>query len=392
MDREMKVNRRRKILIPYFLAGEGHILAARSIAYYVEKKKPEWETRLIEPAEEFRSEKLDKFYRQAWKKVLTLAAAAKFMSRFLGKFLDRKIDSLSKKAAESALAQASNLIQDYRPDLIMATHWGCVHLFDGARKKEGYEVPLYYLRNELGGAYVYQDCGFDLLFVTSDEAEKDFIMLGVPEEKLRRINFLVRPQCIEEHLTKNEARKRLDIPLKALTIMLTLGGEGVGFRHTSRFVDTYLRKARENSIKPCFLVITGRNNELRLRLEKRYRKPEAIILGYRKDMHLLIASADIVAGKCGAIYSMEAAALHKPFIITFVGAPNEEANKKFILNHGFGWYTPSPSKFEALIDRIMKNPEVLEEKEKASSRIPLKSGAEEIAEAIVERLENPEEN
>lgn len=381
------MSKTRKILIPYFLAGDGHILAASSIAYYLKKKKPEWDIRLIEPADEFGSKRLDSFYRRAWKRVLAFSKPARLASIVLGKLLDRAILSLSKRAVQSALPQALSFIRDYRPDLIMATHWGCVHLFDTARKKEGFEIPLFYLRNELGGAYVYQDCGFDLLFVTSEQAEKDFIRLGVPEEKLRRINFMVRPQCVEERLTEEQARRRFKIPPDALSIMLTIGGEGVGFRYIFRFIDIFLEKARENFLRPCFVVITGRNKELRRSLEKKYRKPEVIVLGYRKDMHALIAASDIVAGKCGAIYSMEAAAMHKPFIITLVGAPNEAANKKFILNKGLGWYAPTPSKFERVIESLMKKREILAEKAKASSFIPLKSGAEDIAQTIIGLLE-----
>ena len=42
-----------RILVPYFLAGSGHLVSARAIAHYIRAKKPDWDIRFIEPADEF---------------------------------------------------------------------------------------------------------------------------------------------------------------------------------------------------------------------------------------------------------------------------------------------------------------------------------------------------
>ena len=376
----------RKILIPYLLAGDGHILTAQSIAYYLSVKKPNWKIRFLEPADEFNDKKLDTSYRRAWKIALTKPSLSKLPFALFGKIFPSVSLALNKSSIKDAIPKAADVLRQFKPDAIMATHWSCGHIFQAARKEAGCDIPLLYVRNELGGAVKVQDCGADYLFVTSEDAKNDFIKIGFPEEKLIRVNFLVNPKCIEDRMSKEEARKKCNIPQDAFTILLTIGGEGVGLRFTPEFIDTFLDETKKKNVKSRLIVVTGRNIQLYERLTSRYPIPEIVALGYREDMHVLKAASDILAGKCGAIYSMEAVMMHKPFIITLVGAPNENFNKEFIVKNGYGWYTPKPSDFASLLKDILNDPALIEEKVKASSKVPLRNGAEDIAETLINIL------
>lgn len=380
------MNSRKKILVPYFLSGGGHITAAKSIVHYLNLKKPEWDIRFLEPADEFKDKKLDKFFRKSWQLLLRNPNLAKFVYAFFANTFPSTTVAAKNIAVKGAIPRAIGYLLGYRPDLIITTHFGCGHIFDAARKELGYDVPLLYVRNDLGRAFHIQDCDADILFVTSQDAKNDFIRIGVQKEKLRNVNFLVRPQFIENRLTKWEARKKLDIPQDAYTILFTCGGEGIGFGAIMEFVDVFLQILKQHNLKARVLIVTGRNEELLADLKSKYKIPDVIPLGYRSDMHILTAASDLVGGKFGAIYSMETLIMRKPFIGTILGAPNEYYNKEFVVNNGYGWYAPTPRDFYVVLKNIFNNKSIVDKTNDKLSKLPLKNGAEVIADTIIRML------
>ena len=374
---------KKKILIPYFLAGGGHIIAAQAIAYYINQKNPDWDIRYMEVADEFNDKKLDKFYRKSWQLLLEKPVLAKFIySTFARRFTPVTM-AVNALAIKDAIPKAIGYLSEYQPNLIITTHFGCGHIFHAAREKSGSDVPLFYARNDLGGAFRIQDCHAEMLFVTSNEAERDFVNIGVPRERLRNVNFLVRPQFLESKMTKKEARAKLDIPEEAYAILFTAGGEGLGFDSLMEFVDVYLQTIKEQKMLARVMIVTGRNEMLRKILEEKYKMPEVIPLGYRDDMEVLTAASDLVGGKFGAIYTMETLTMRKPFIGTLMGAPNEYYNKEFVVNNDYGWYAPTAQVFRTVLENIFGDRSVIEEKIRKLSCFPSKNGAEVIADTIV---------
>lgn len=377
------MNSKKKILIPYFHAGGGHIIAAQAIAYYLDQKKPEWDIRFLEAVDEFNDVKLDKFFRKSWQLLLRKPALAKFVfSAFASRFTS-VTQAAHSLAIKEAIPKAIGYLKGYKPDLIITTHFGCGHLFHAARQEFGNDIPMLYARNDLGGAYRIQDCHAEILFVTSKEAERAFINIGIPKERLKNVNFLVRPQFAESKITMTEARKILDIPEDARSILFTAGGEGLGFGSLMEFVDVYLQMIKREKMRARVIIVTGKNKKLRETLEEKYKIPEVIPLGYREDMQVLTAASDLVGGKFGAIYTMETLTMRKPFIGTLMGAPNEYYNKEFVVNNDYGWYAPTPRIFRSVLEDIFGNRNVIEEKALKLSQFPSKNGAEVIADTII---------
>jgi UDP-N-acetylglucosamine:LPS N-acetylglucosamine transferase len=372
--------------MPYFLAGGGHIIAAESITHYLNKKRPDWDIRFLEPADAFSDKKLDRFFRKSWQMLLRNPILAKFVYALFANTIPSTTMKANDNAIRKAVPKAIGYLLGYKPDLIITTHFGCGHIFDRARKELDYDIPLLYIRNDLGRAFHIQDCNADILFITSEDAKNDFIRIGVPKEKLQNVNFLVRPQFVENRLAKSEARIKLDIPQDAYTILFTCGGEGLGFGAIMDFVNAFLQIAKQHNLKPRVLVVTGRNQKLLADLKSQYSTPEVIPFGYRDDMHVLTAASDLVGGKFGAIYSMETLTMQKPFIGTIIGAPNEYYNKEFVVNNGYGWYTPTPRDFCAVLENLFRDKSVVEEMSVRFSKLPLKNGAEVIADTIIQMM------
>src|SRR5204863_8967720 len=79
---------------------------------------------------------------------------------------------------------------------------------------------------------------------------------------------------------------------------------------------------------------TGRNEELRRELAAVDRKHPTHVLGFARNMHELMAVADVIISKPGGLTSSEALAIGKPLLILNPIPGQEAANSDFLLEHG----------------------------------------------------------
>ncbi len=377
----------KRILVPYFLAGSGHLVSARAIAHYVKSRKPDWDIRFLEPADEFNSKDLDGFFRRSWHIVLKRPRFGSMCFTLLDKLFPFIPIAINTHIMRKHLHLVRDYLESYKPDLIVTTHWGCGHLFQSTRLEYGFDIPLYLVRNDLGGAFQIQDCGSDLTFVMSDEAREAFLEIGIIENRLERVNFLVRPEFVygsSEALDREQARRRLDLPQNAQVVLLSAGGEGLG--EIAAYAQATLVTATRSGEELVLMVITGRNRRVYDELCSTVTDSRMRVFGYREDMHVLMAASDLIVGKCGANYTMETLMMRKPFVITQVGAPNEVYNKEYVVRHGYGWYAPTPEEYAEILERFfVRNRSVTEMRERFS-RMPQQSGADQIADRIITRL------
>lgn len=372
--RELPVGKR--ILIPYFLAGSGHFAIAEAIKFYLNKKYPEYEVRLLEPAIEFRDELLNNFFKEAWKHVLRMK---KSTSQFLFE-IDKAIPSLVKFINSQHLKLASlkgmGFLVGYNPDVILSTHWGCSHLFNQSRKELELNIPLLNVFTELAGGHKLTNCGADKYFAVSKTAARDLTHYDIADEDIVQVNFIVRPNLIKGALSRDAARSQLGLPLNKFIIVFNVGGEGLGSN------DSFIETFTEVYPDALLIVLAGRNEALLSNIQTNFMNKNVLGFGYRTDIEQFLASADLLAGKCGGSFSMEAVMMGKPFIITNVGAPSEKPNKDYILSKGYGWYTPKAEKFGKLLTELQKNPSVYETAKTNLSKVPTINGAEQIADTV----------
>ncbi len=371
----------KKILMSYFLAGSAHLVVARAVAHYIAQKRPGWKIRYIEPSDELRDVRVRKFYRDSWMKLLKSPFLAKIVFT-VGELFPSASAAYNSYIIGKLVPKAFGFLMGYQPDLIFSTHWGCTHIFSKARK-HGYDVPIFYIDTDMAAGYYLQNCGADVYFVLSDEALEQLSKKGVPRDRIVKVNFLVRPQFMNPP-SKAQARKELGLKKNDFVVLFTAGGEGIG--PVEEFVRAFLEASRDKK-NAKIMVVTGRNKELYEKLQKEYPAGRVIPLGYREDMHVLMAASDIVTGKCGANYTMETIISRRPFIVTQIGAPNEKPNMEFVVKNGYGWYAPTPGKFKDIILEIFNTPGVLQNAVEALSKVPRRNGAEEIAEYIIYHVE-----
>lgn len=368
----------KKVLIPYFLAGSGHLVSATAIYNHLLEKGRDWEIRLFEPSDELSLTQLDSLYKRSWSTILKrplFGTIVFFLSEHVFSFITRAINKRVMKASTRPMVE---FLTSYKPDLIVTTHWGCGHLAAAAMKAGAPACPLFVVRNDLGGAYKLQKVDCDRIIVMSTESVEAFEKLGIPSEKILQVNPIVRSQFMNGGSIEKEGKGEL-------TLLLTSGGEGIGNKKNTASI--ILKIAEITGRKVSIDILTGRNNELREKLKVDMRDPRVTLHGYREDVDKLIRKADIVVGKCGANSTMETVMSGTPFLITQIGAPNEHPNKDYIVNRGYGWYARNFRSFTRIITRIFEDDEEIAGKLKNLSKRPTVNGAAQIADAVHEAVE-----
>ncbi|MGA2765694.1 MAG: hypothetical protein ABSG17_20285 [Spirochaetia bacterium] len=368
----------KKILIPYLSAGLGHLVQAQAIAHYVHQMRPDWDVRIMDAARDLDDELMKKTFEDLWRVFLKMPPLVSEFFFALERMAPPVVNALNRRRFRTAVPKAAAFLADYKPDLVMSTHWACSHLFSMARGDHA--IPLFYLYGELGATYGVINCGADLYFTLTPRIEEGLLRFGVPAKRMHRVPMLVHPHLLANGAPREVFKKRLGIAPDDLTVILSLGGEGIG--HSLRFVEGFLTGARGASL----IVLTGRNRTLLEELKKRFSSPKVLALGYQEDISGIVAAADVLAGKCGTGYAMMAMKKGIPLIITHIGAPNERENMQYMVDNGYGWFCPRPGQF---VERI-----ALMARDRSSSRDVLarlelvgpQNGAETIATEIVKFL------
>ncbi len=369
---------KKKILIPYLSSGLGHFIQAQAISHHLHAMRPGWDVRLMDAARELPDQLMERTFVDLWRVALRMPAAVSQSVFALERLAPPVAVALNKRSFRTAIPKAAAFLDDYRPDLIMSTHWACTHLFSMAQGER--RAPLFYLYGELGAMYSVINCGADVYFALTPRIVEGLQRIGIPSDHIRQIPMVVHPDMLRNGTPQEELKARLGIPAAHLAVVLSLGGEGLG--HVLPFVEAFARDVQGASL----IVLTGRNEELLRVLKKRHAGGNVIALGYQDDISWIISASDVLAGKTGTGYAMLAIAKDMPLLVTHIGAPNERENMRYIVDNGYGWYCPRPIEFARRISMMVR--------ERAAGRGPRAhdgkpippNGAESIAAAIVEHL------
>jgi processive 1,2-diacylglycerol beta-glucosyltransferase len=345
---------------------------------------PEADVRLMDLGVEISDGIVEELFVRSWQRILALPALIKsalfaMNSHFpFGFFVTKWI--LRKRTMEKAMG----LLEGYKPDAIVCTHWACAHVLDPARRALAMKVPLYSLYGELAGAFHMIRSGADAFFCLTEEARNALISFGIPKERIVLINVIVQPELCADFPEQRAARRALGLEEGKFTVLFSLGGEGIG--RITPFLDLYYRKGAGAQI----LFLTGKNERLLELIKTRYpQRPDRAYIapvGFLPDLKLAFAAADVFAGKCGGSFASEAIKARKLLLINNLGAPNEAHNRDYMVKHGFAFYTPRPSVFVRTIERLASDPGAFAEAVKPLEKARRGNGAENIARHVLEGL------
>lgn len=224
------------------------------------------------------------------------------------------------------------------------------------------------------------DSRADLIIVPTESARQNGISFGVPPEKLQVIGLPVAERFCKKSEEPQEIRTRLGWPQEIPIVLLVGGGEGMGpLEKTAHAIDTA-------GLELALVIITGRNRELKNRLEQHNWKIPVSVYGFVHNMPDFMQASNVLVTKAGPGTISEACISGLPIILYSKMPGQEDGNVDFVVKEGAGIWAPEPEQVVATLQSWIKAPELRWQAASACRRIARPQAAREIARILAKHV------
>jgi processive 1,2-diacylglycerol beta-glucosyltransferase len=366
----------KRILILSASVGNGHVTAAESL-------KKAFEIKGL--AAEVRHEDVLKFTNPLFRRLYSKAyiGLVNNMPEVLGWMYD-KFDEPWKNEKRRLFFDKLNtrpfvkMVRDYDPDWIVCTHFLPSEIISDLKGTGKMSTPQAIVVTDFDMHAMWLCRHYEHYFVALDETRFYLESLGCPAEKTAVAGIPINPK-FSETKPKDQMRAKYGLDPKMPTVILSLGGFGVGR------IETLLDSLR--SIKPPvqILAMCGKNEELKARLE---REPavsngaRVIPVGYTRDMDEYMSASDLIVGKPGGLTTCEALAKGLVFVIANPIPGQEERNADHLLEQGAAIRSNNPATLGYKIEQLINDPQRLAAMRLNALRFARPNAAFDIADAL----------
>ena len=249
---------------------------------------------------------------------------------------------------------------------VVLTDWHSVHPFWVARGVDHYTAPTESAR---------QDC---LRFGAQPEVVD---VVGIPVR--REFAGGVSPD--ERRLMRSQCLSSLGLEPRRFTVLAMVGAEGSprSLRNVAQLAAADLQADAQ------LVVVCGRNDELRQRVERLPARVPLKALGFVEDGANLMRAADLLVTKAGGLTLAEAFCCAVPVVIHDVLPGQEAGNLEYVLQHGAVAYAPRPRALIQVVAELASDARKREELGRRGAQLARPHAAAQIVENLLARARLP---
>jgi UDP-N-acetylglucosamine:LPS N-acetylglucosamine transferase len=375
-----------RILLAMITVGNGHKAPADAIKAGIEKLYPsQFEIDVLDFTLAVGDKDFDKRHKESWDWMLENPKFAYWGQRLLDKAVPVPATRFvqAQMLADHA-KNAAEFIKDRKYDLVVATHFFTVQALAIAKLKHGLKVPIIGLNTDPFDAHaMWAEKNIDEMIVSSRLAKKKLIEKGVPSKKIKIFGYPLGLQFVNNAMTKDEARDKLNLEQNKLTVLQSAGGEGIGGQ-----LEEFVKAVLKADLDMQYIIACGRNQELYSYLQKlaneHQGKTKLLPQGFITNMQDWIATSDLILGKAGAATTFEALVMNRPIFHTNYIAYNEKTNVDFCIEKGIGKYIPEPKQLVEVLEPLTKDKTPLEVLATKIRALNIEPGTLDIAKHLIE--------
>lgn len=219
--------------------------------------------------------------------------------------------------------------------------------------------------------------------VPSRQCKNRFIENGIEKDRVYPFGIPISPKFFKS-TNKEATRRSLRLNDDLTTILIMGGGQGLGPIEDLIYAINTIEKPFQ------IIVVCGTNKKLRNWLEKRkllFRKKMAV-LGYTKEVEMLMDVSDLVVTKPGGLTTAEALTKNLPLVIVNPIPGQEAKNTEFLLSEGVAVKAKNPLDAAVLIEDLLNHPKKLEQMKLNTQKHAQPQSAINAANLILELIEN----
>lgn len=216
----------------------------------------------------------------------------------------------------------------------------------------------------------------DLVVVPTEEARQRALRMGLLPERVLVLGLPVAERFRHLPDDPGETRARLGWPQDRPVILLAGGGEGMGP------LEDVAEAINRAHLPIGMAIVTGRNRQLKARLEKLTWNQPTKIYGFVEQIPDFMHAAGALVTKAGPGTISEAFIAGLPILLYSRVPGQEDGNVYYVVSQGAGVWAPEPSIVAAVLKAWLSQPEYLRLMRAASLRLARPNASRQIAQII----------
>ena len=267
----------------------------------------------------------------------------------------RSSDYLLRVVTTLSFERLEEIVRATEPDVIVSTHPWANHSVVWLRQRFQWRTPLVTVVTDLVSIHRWWLCpAADLCLVPTEQARRKALDAGFETDRVKVIGMPIGLKFVNAARDRQQLRRELGLREDDLTVLVTGGGEGMGN------VFFIARAVAQAGLDIQLVVVAGRNEALKSRLESVSWEVPTHVLGFVDNMPALMHSADLLVTKAGPSTMSEALSCGLPMLISGALRGQEEGNAEWAVATGAALFTPTPQELVLALRELAGNgPETL---------------------------------
>jgi 1,2-diacylglycerol 3-beta-galactosyltransferase len=246
---------------------------------------------------------------------------------------------------------AKKLLAAHPSDIIVTTHLAATSAGLWALGKNRTRRFITVITDPVTTHALWFDKRADLILVPTEMARERALAYHMPPEKVYVVGQPVAERYCAPIGNKRALRKKLSWPQDKMLVLLIGGGEGMG--PIARTADAI----NESGLDLGLVIVAGRNERLKAKLESRDWKIPTRIYGFTSELPDFMRAADVLVTKAGPGTIAEALIAGLPIILNSRVPGQEDGNVTYVQKEQVGVWAPRRDRVVRALKNWLENPE-----------------------------------
>ncbi len=382
---------KKKVIVQFVEAGQGHIVTAEAIAECLERKYSDKieviRDYIFRDSGDADMEKYEQFsineVYKANKNKMHLRTQMFFMKLFGEQFSLKFVYSTAFKKVRNKLIKH---MEEQNPDMFVSTYFMPYHAGIVGKKKGKIKADIV-AYNPDHNTHGWWDRRGDIFITNNPKATEEAVKTRkMNKDIVKTVNFMARQIVLDTNESKEFYREKHGIPQDKLCIVLADGAYAAA--RLEEYTDALLQSNKPLTIMP----VCGKNEKVLAKYTElaKNTKPNITLipLPFMPNIPEIYKASDILVTKAGPNAITDCVFMGTPVMINFhTGSIEETTAKLFSEEFKCGVYEPDVNKAVEMIETWTEDRTSLDELTKNTCVLDKsKNGAEEIADMLAKRL------
>ncbi len=297
----------KKILIFYGSFGGGHLSAARNIKEYIDTNYKDTETCLIDCVE-YVNKSLNKITTKAYS---DMAKNARWMWKKVYYGAESgTVSKISIRAQKLMAIKLNKLLEEFKPDLIISTHFFSSYMCALLKKKKKTNAKIATILTDYAphGQWLLNPAFVNYFFVAHEGMKENLLKRGIKEPQIKVTGIPLSNRFLANY-NKEKVLSSFGLESNKKTVLFFAGGEQ-GFGKDKIF--SMLKSIIENFPGLQIIAVSGKNkrvkNNFDIIVSKTNSNKTVKVLEYTNKVPELMSVSDLVITKPGGLTTTESLA------------------------------------------------------------------------------------